>query len=513
MYEETRQQRKHLYTNILVLAGVSLALGLVFNGLFYGKSLGLSFPVYILLILFSVLLLAKTFQTPLPRSLVLFIVPLLFFAAMVFVRADELLTFFNVLLCLYLLVRLTDILRKPDVRHALVADYIAPVVVLPFKYLRTYFTAMADLLTLRGVIREQRALTQVLRGILMAVPVLVLFLVLFASADLVFSKFLTNLINIEIDVETAYRAVLVLFVASGFLGALRYMLHLTDHAGTHSAVSSQSYSVGVIESSVLLGALNALFLIFLVIQITYLFGGEQTIAAQGFTYAEYARRGFFELIIVALVSLLLLWTIEKYIVRKSNGHGIAFQALGSVLILQVMVIMISAFYRLLLYENAYGFTTTRLYSHVFILWIAVVFVFLLAKIFFNQREHAFAWNCFVSIVVFLAFMNIMNLDAFIARKNIDRFAAIGKIDLTYLSILSDDATGETVKLLNTPNEEVRNATAHLLYYQWQNLRRRAENGPWQSTNLSRTSALHMLNTHATILEQNKDRSVDPLQYR
>ena len=91
--------------------------------------------------------------------------------------------------------------------------------------------------------------------------------------------------------------------------------------------------------------MNILFFIFIFVQFTYLFGGKTNISAQGFTYAEYARRGFFELIEVAIISLFLLLVIEKYIIKEKTGHVLEFKILSTVLVIQVILIMASAFTR------------------------------------------------------------------------------------------------------------------------------------------------------------------------
>jgi hypothetical protein len=80
------------------------------------------------------------------------------------------------------------------------------------------------------------------------------------------------------------------------------------------------YSLGNVEASVVLGLVNILFFLFILIQFTYFFGGESNISSQGFTYAQYARQGFFELITVGILCLFLLLAIEKFIVRKNRVH-------------------------------------------------------------------------------------------------------------------------------------------------------------------------------------------------
>jgi len=185
-----------------------------------------------------------------------------------------------------------------------------------------------------------------------------------------------------------------------------------------------------------------LFFLFILVQLAYLFGGTSNISAQGFTYAEYARKGFFELIAVAVIAFAMLWTADRTVTKTSHDHARSFQLLSAALIAQVLLIMVSAFKRLYLYEQAYGFTALRLYSHIFVVFLAVIFVLLLIKILRNWAEHTFVFPAFIAAVLFLAGLNLFNPDAFIARQNLDRFHQTGKLDGAYLGSLSPDARFE-----------------------------------------------------------------------
>ncbi len=115
----------------------------------------------------------------------------------------------------------------------------------------------------------------------------------------------------------------------------------------------------------------------------------------------------------------MLLTIEKHIVQKEKSHILGFKILSTAMIVQVIGIMVSAFTRLLLYEQAYGFTTLRLYSHIFIILLGIIFCLLIYKIHWDSRENMFALCTFISIILFLIGMNLLNPDLFIARQNID----------------------------------------------------------------------------------------------
>lgn len=485
-----------------LIAGVSLILGLLFDYFFYEKIPGIAFPLYIILVVVGLFAIATFFKRQISRQTIWLLVPLIFFSAMVFVRSSGLLTFLNIIASLLLLFVITEISFGGKIKNFLARDYVK-IFFLPLKFIRPLFQTLSDLLSLRGVDKDQKVLSQVVKGIAMAIPALFIFLLLFSSADLIFQKYLSDLIRIDIEPETIFRSILILIATFACIGAYSYIFRKTENI-VSAQQNNKSYTVGHIESSILLGSVNALFFVFILVQLTYLFGGESNISAQGFTYAEYARRGFFELIAVAIISFLLLLTTEKYIAKKETGHAPGFKILSSALIVQVILIMASAFTRLSLYEEAYGFTTLRLYSHAFIILLAVIFVLLLYKIYKDKRENTFAFRVFILITLFLAVMNFLNPDAFIARRNIERFATTGKLDIYYLSGLSDDAISETIKVLNISNEDLRKSFARDLYWRAQNRTDSPHFSKWQSLNISRMKSEKILNSRIQELEQYKD---------
>lgn len=344
-----------------------------------------------------------------------------------------------------------------------------------------------------GKNQEQKVFLAVVKGALISIPILFVFILLFSSADLVFKKYFARLITLNISPEIVLRAILILGATLICLGAYSYLFRQT----ISQKKGENKRLLGYIETSTLLFLVNALFFLFILIQAAYLFGGQSNISSQGFTYAEYARRGFFELIAVAVISLLLLLTTEKY---TRNNHAPAFKILSAILIVQVILIMASAFIRLSLYEEAYGLTTLRLYSHAFIILLAVIFGFLFYKICKGREEDYFAFRTFLTLLFFLIAMNFLDPDAFIARCNIKRFASTGKIDIGYLSRLSDDAIPDIIESLDQLDESSKKSLVYEL-----SQRAKKNSSPslssWQSLNLSRLRAKKLLNTKIGDLRQ------------
>jgi hypothetical protein len=480
---------------------VSLVLGILFDHFFYGKVPGLSFPVYVILVLAGFFVIVRSSKKRINREALWLLLPILFFSSMVFIRAGYLLTFLNIVATLLLLLVVVEISFDKRMKDFLVGDYIK-IFFLPFKFLRPLFQTLSGLFPLFKTNEEQKRSSQVIKGILMTIPVLAVFLFLFSSADLVFRKYVSGLIGVDIEIETVFRTALILIATLIFIGAYAYSLQQKRNKIT-SPRDGKNNKVGHIESSILLGSVNVLFFAFILVQLAYLFGGENNISAQGFTYAEYARQGFFELIAVAVVSLLLLLTIEKYILKKETDHTPGFKGLSTALVVQVIIIIFSAFIRLMLYEEAYGFTVLRLYSHAFIVLLAVVFLLLLYKIYLDKRESAFAFRVFVSLVLFLAIMNFLNPDAFIARRNLERFAATGKLDAGYLGQLSSDAVPLTIDALDISKENMKRNLAHKLYWHARDLNS-SYFSKWQSLNISRLKASKILDSRMKELKLYKD---------
>lgn len=497
----TQHSQSNTLAHASLIAGVAFALGVLFDYFFVEKIPGITVPLYVALLVGGLFTLAHFFKRKVHKEVFWLLIPLFFFSAMVFVRSSELLTFLNVVASLLLLLVLAEISFGGSIKHFAVGDYIK-IVFLPLQFILPLFHTLSNLFSLRGVQKDNNMISQVVKGILMALPVLFLFLFLFSSADLIFEKYVSDLIGFVIDPETVFRSILVLIVTLIYIGAYTYAFRERESHGA-AVQNGKTPSVGQIESSILLGSVNVLFFVFILVQLTYLFGGESNISAQGFTYAEYARRGFFELIAVAVISFLLLFATEKYVVKRETDHATGFKVFSTALVVQVLVIMASAFARLSLYEQAYGFTTLRLYSHAFIILLAVIFCLLLYKIYKDKKENTFAFRVFISLALFLAVMNFINPDAFIAQRNLERFTVTGKLDIYYLSRLSTDALPTTIKVLDISNEDIRKGFARELYW-------RANNGDapylsqWQSLNLSRMNADGIFNSRINDIEPHKD---------
>jgi hypothetical protein len=237
-----------------------------------------------------------------------------------------------------------------------------------------------------------------------------------------------------------------------------------------------------------LAALDLLFFAFVLVQLRYLFGGRDLVAARaGLTYAEYARHGFFELVAVAVLVLPLLLVVNGVVRGRPRQVG-AIRVLSAALVALVFVVMASALERMWLYQREYGLTELRIYATGVILWLAVVFVWLGATV-LRGRPRAFAIGTLAAGFVASAAINVVDPDALIARTNLSR----PQVDIAYLGRLSDDAIPTLLRRLPSLEPSLRRPLAVAL------LTRDERGGGWQSWNLSRQRARTLLAKHRSEL--------------
>lgn len=474
--------------NLWLVAGVSLIFGILFNFLFFNKNIGISFFVYFGLIILSLFIFLNKFQIAYNKKTLWYLAPILFFSLMVGVRGSEFLLFWNVVLTFALVLLFAHHLVGRSIRNYLFLDYLITGIVLPLKMVGKSFGSIGRLLSSGNGIKEGSKLKQIIKGIVITLPVVVVFLILLSSADLAFNKFLASVFSFHISDENIAQFILTIFFTFVWLGFYSFILENVN-AQEVPAVPEQisSFKLGRIEAQILFGTLNFIFLLFVAVQIRYLFAGHSAITTLGFTYAEYAHKGFGELVVVALLTFGLVLFAERFVEKKESNHMNWFKIFISVLVALTLLIMASAFIRLSIYEQAYSFTLLRVLVQAFIIWLVLIFLWMGYKILFSVNNRQFIFGIFVSVSTFFILFNLFNPEAFIVHKNVEQFAKSGKLDTEYLSTLSADAVPEIAKLIdmsgftNKEDKELSIVAKDILELKYNE----AKISSWQEFNFSR----------------------------
>lgn len=327
------------------------------------------------------------------------------------------------------------------------------------------------------------------RGVLLALPVLLVFGGLFATADAVFSRMLQDTLRLDLGRIVGHLA-LISLLAWITAGHLRGSLFGGVPAEVRVAPPGRG-ALGIVETGVLLGLVDLLFLSFVLVQLRYLFGGaDLVLVTPGLTYAEYARRGFFELVAAATLVLPLLLAVDFAAGRRDARQERVFRALAGVQVLAVLAIMGSALQRMRLYQSAYGLTDDRLYATAFMIWLAVVFLWFAATVLRGRRPR-FAFGALVTGLAALAALNAANPDALIVRANTARVSAGKSFDVAYAASLSPDAVPPLLAARDRLTAAERCRLSALLLERWSE-RWREQPGDWRSWNRGRSRAQHLL---------------------
>jgi hypothetical protein len=364
----------------------------------------------------------------------------------------------------------------------------------------------------------------VIRGLMIAIPVLFVFGSLFSAADVAFDRLMGRLFSWNVDLgEIPIRlsvAFLIAWAVAGLLGVASGSLRTTiadadtnarptdplpqslgaaavglpDRNGTYA--STPPIRLGAIESVTILIAVDVLFAVFVVLQVAYLFGGLDTLAATGLPYAQYARSGFFELVWVALLAGGLLATVHAIAARRTAvlvGAGLALAGLTA-------VVLASALLRLRIYQDAYGWTELRFYVLATIVWLGIgigITIALLAQDRMRWLVHGLA----IAAIVVLMGINVVGPSRLIAEQNVARVLdpslvpPDGKsgLDVAYALRLGDDAVPALVTALPALDPSDRAALLRRLVLRRDALTEEWTTG-WPSWNLGRELARRALAT-------------------
>lgn len=301
-----------------------------------------------------------------------------------------------------------------------------------------------------------------LRGIAIAIPILFVFAQLLGAADARFAAFLARIIDVDLA-RVIQHVVFGGFIAWVTAGWLRGALIARQPLGvTESALRGSAFRLGVTELVVPLVLLDVLFVAFIAFQLPYLFGGAGHLrVAAGLTAAEYARRGFFELVAVAALLLPLL-LLGNALLRRENAREVrVFHAAASTTLVLLAIIMISAMQRMRLYTMYFGLTQSRIFATAAMLWLAVVFV-LFATTVLRGRPRWFVLGALVTGWITVATLALLNPAAMVVRNQVSRALEGREVDFAYLGKLGADAAPAISDALPSLTPEVRCQLAGVL---------------------------------------------------
>ncbi|MGI6733640.1 MAG: DUF4153 domain-containing protein [Anaerovoracaceae bacterium] len=335
--------------------------------------------------------------------------------------------------------------------------------------------------------RRSKGVLNALLGILISIPVLFIVVSLLMNADAAFEHLMRSIrISISEDILEYFIQIVLGIPVASYLFGLIYGNLRNRHTGhiTSSSFEKTSRALRFVPGITVYSALtllNAVFLIFFLSQTSYLFSAFNDRLPEAMTYAQYARRGFFELCAVAGINLFVIGAAHMLTDRGGKSmRGEAGSAGGGevgsemadgrkfdsepprmlkietiTLCVFTLLLIATALSKMILYINYYGLTQLRVYTTWFMLMLAILFVIIILRQFRHFNGTKVAGISFIICFLLLCYANV---DGMIAKYNIDRYleGSLESVDVAALGQLSDAAVPHMYNLYEkTPDQGLK----------------------------------------------------------
>lgn len=262
-------------------------------------------------------------------------------------------------------------------RHPL--DVIGHLIVTPIKHAVFAMPFVRTLMPEKATPRTR----SIVKAIIIALPILLVFALIFAAADAVFRSLVLDALDALakwVDIGNTlghgffigfFLVIFVLFFAAAFW-----------RRKNTQQPTAQTSARAVLESKIILGSVVVLFAVFLLVSFSALFGGTAALRDLDITYAQYARQGFGQLCAAATLVIGLIMTLRVLHTEAVDKKLLGVQV---TLLVEAGLVLVSAFMRLGMYIDAYGYTPARLFGLWFFALITVFLALTLVNI--TARKH------------------------------------------------------------------------------------------------------------------------------
>lgn len=325
----------------------------------------------------------------------------------------------------------------------------------------------------------------VLRTAAISLVALVLFGGLFASADAIFGSWASTIVP-DLRWDSVIARAFVFVMVGGVTLAGCYLA--LNPPKVDAILAPATRFVRRWEWGVPVGFVIALFAGFLLAQASATIRGHDYVQeTTGMSYADYVHQGFGQLTFATMLMLVVVGLTLRKAAKVTTADRLTLRIMLGALCLLTLAVVASALWRMHLYQQAYGFTSLRLFVDGFELWLGLIVLGVLISL----GQLSTRWlgrGAMVTGALMMLVLIGMNPDAWVARHNIERFATSGELDAAYLASLSDDAV-PTIAASSLP-EDLKSCIIHVPPYSYPTAVPEAERADdWLELNLGRHRAL------------------------
>lgn len=470
----------------IIICGILLSL--LQSILFWKKELGISVAIFVIIFLMLMRYLMKKHNIVKNKKAYIFMIPIILLSITFFIYNNTIFQILNIIAIVLLTVIMCIYIVKPtvNIKEGLIKTIEALIGI--FENIQEVINVLKKYIQEKIFHRNEEKsenARKVIKSFLCIIPIVLVVWLLLMSADTIFANLFSgilmqieNIFMAENFVMFLLRIVNIIIFFLIFSSFFINILKENTLFNQEEKIDAVNIEIEKITISILLTILNIFYLIFSIIQFTNLFFTPQNNESD---YASYARQGFFQLMTISIINIAII-AIAKHNKNEMTKYT---KSMMIITLVFTVVILVSAFFRMNLYESAYGYTYLRLFVYYI---LATEMLLILPIGLWILEKKVDILKCSIAIITTMyLILNFSNVESTIAKRNVDRYfenQEENEIDLAYLfENTGTDGIKEIKRLLNAQDEQVVNRVEAYLLQEKENLL--SEENNWQEFNLSK----------------------------
>ena len=418
--------------------------------LFYGKSLGVSVILFMIPLLIYLYVFLKKNNKINNKKGLLFMIPIVLLSITYLIFNSSLFSILNVpvIIALFLLMYVYTI--KPTYKFFDLFEKALCLLFEPISYIGRFFRVATSKISDKFKLSDKTK--KILLSILIVIPIVFIVILLLSKADMIFANIFGTIFDkisyfLDHYIFNNVLGRIISFIIVFFAIGCSSMYLLYSYPGKEIERVKEEKNRTLYAVKILVTTLNIIYVVFDFIQIKSLLLHS---VASNINYAEYARQGFFELMVVSIINLAVILISKKFENKNNKKEFKYINVMNIIMVLLTLIIIVSSFLRMYMYECAFGYTILRLLVYVALITEAIMMIPTSMYI-FNSNFNIFK-SYMIIIVVVYTLINFMNIDYVIARRNVNKYFTDDKIDIEYLMNSQTDNIPVLIELYNKTDQ-------------------------------------------------------------
>ncbi len=297
---------------------------------------------------------------------------------------------------------------------------------------------------LKGALKKSGTVGQktiaVLSGLGIAIPVLLIIVPLLVRADAAFEAVLNQLPKFSFP-----ELVVTVLLGAGATCVLYTRGAALRHCEKSGAWRREQKKLAPLTVNTILGAVGVVYSVYLVSQLAYFTGGLAGILPDGYTFAEYARRGFFEMAVLCAVNLSII-IFSLWVVKRKEKTPLSTRLFCLFIGVMTLFFVVTASAKMIMYIDSYGLTRLRLLTQIIMIYMGIVTVLVSVRLFVPKLPYMKA--IILAALIIGAVVSWADVDTQVARYNVDAYLSgrMDTVDVHYLNRLGDGAVPQLARL-------------------------------------------------------------------